>query len=97
MLHGEAISLGMVAAAYLALELGMIEQPVLALHRDVLEATGLPTRGTFDFEALERAWARDKKYRRGVRFVLLREVGQPEFGIEAPRDAVARAVARLAR
>jgi hypothetical protein len=38
---------------------------------------------------------RDKKYRDGVRFVLLADVGKPESDVEAPRSAVVKAVERL--
>ena len=93
--HGEAVALGMMAAAYLAEELGRIEPHVVDVHRRTLEAVGLPTSATFDAGELEPAWELDKKYRHGVRFVLLRGLGAPEAGVAAPRDAVARAVRRL--
>jgi 3-dehydroquinate synthetase len=86
----------MMAAAYLAQEMRRIEPDVVDLHRDVLDALGLPVRGTFDIDLLERAWVRDKKYREGVRFVLLAAVGKAEAGVRASKPALARAVERLA-
>ena len=95
--HGEAVSLGMVAAAYLAEELGLLDHAGVQAHLATLQAVGLPTRASLDFAALERAWLHDKKYRRGVRFVLLEGLARPRAGVRAPSPAVKRAVERLAR
>jgi shikimate kinase/3-dehydroquinate synthase len=94
--HGEAVALGMMAAAHLAADLGRIDEDAVAAQRRALEAVELPTRARCDLDALERAWRQDKKYRGGVRFVLLSALGNPEAGIAAPRDAVERALERLA-
>ena len=93
--HGHAVALGMMAAAYLAQELRRIEPDVVDRHREVLEALNLPVRATLDLDALERAWVRDKKYRGGVRFVLLSGLGRAEIGVTAPRPAIARALERM--
>jgi shikimate kinase/3-dehydroquinate synthase len=95
--HGEAVALGMMAAAYLGHELGSLSAADVALHRRVLSAVGLPTTIACELEALEGAWRHDKKYRRGVRFVLLSGIGRPQAGIAPPRAALARALERLAR
>ncbi|MFN2488477.1 MAG: 3-dehydroquinate synthase [Actinomycetota bacterium] len=97
MRHGEAVALGMMAAAHLANELGRIDDDDVELHRDVLASVGLPTSVECELDDLERAWRHDKKYRRGVRFVLLAAIGKPEAGISVPEDALARALARLAK
>lgn len=94
--HGEAISLGMMAAAHLGRELGRIDDDAVELHRRALTAAGLPTTATLDIDALEGAWQHDKKYVGGVRFVLLSGIGRPEAGIGAPRDAIERALKRMA-
>lgn len=96
MRHGEAVALGMMAAAYLARELGRIDEDVVQTHRRVLRAMELPVTAQLDLAALERAWRHDKKYQGGVRFVLLSAVGRVEAGIEAPRAALVRAIERLA-
>ncbi|MGH2695255.1 MAG: 3-dehydroquinate synthase, partial [Actinomycetota bacterium] len=93
--HGEAVSLGMMAAAYLARELDRIDDAAVGLHRRVLGSLGLPVTAKLDVDALEAAWKRDKKYRGGVRFVLLTRIGRPESGVEAPRNVVQRAIERL--
>ncbi|MPZ92160.1 MAG: 3-dehydroquinate synthase [Actinobacteria bacterium] len=94
--HGEAVALGMMAAAHLARELGMIDDGVVDLHRRILDRVGLPTSATLDIHALERAWRHDKKYQGGVRFVLLNGVGAPEAGVRASSAAIATALERMA-
>jgi 3-dehydroquinate synthetase len=94
--HGEAVSLGMMAAAHLAAVLGRLDELSVDRHRGVLEAVGLPVRASLDIEELDRAWVRDKKYKGGVRFVLLSRLGHAETGIVAPRGALIEALERLA-
>ncbi|MGH2805934.1 MAG: 3-dehydroquinate synthase [Actinomycetota bacterium] len=94
--HGEAVALGMMAAAYLAREMDRIDDHVLALHRRVLSSVGLPVTASLNLDSLEAAWRLDKKYRRGVRFVLLADLGKPEADVEAPREALEKTIERLA-
>jgi 3-dehydroquinate synthase len=94
--HGEAVALGMMAAAHLARELGRIDDGVVDLHRRVLEHVGLPTSASLDIQSLEGAWKHDKKYQDGVRFVLLNDVGDPEAGVRASGAAIATALERMA-
>lgn len=93
--HGHAVALGMMAAAYLAHELRRIESEVVDRHAEILETLRLPVRASLDLDALEAAWVRDKKYRGGVRFVLLSDLGRAEAGVRAPRDAIAKALERM--
>lgn len=93
--HGHAVAVGMMAAAYLARELNRVDEQVVARHRRVLEAVGLPVTADLDLDQLEASWLLDKKYRRGMRFVLLAGLGKPEADVEAPRDALERAIERL--
>ena len=95
MRHGEAVAIGMMAAAHLGHALGRLDDDAVELHRSALSAVGLPVTASLDFDALEGAWLRDKKYRSGARFVLLAEVGRAEAGIHAPREAIAEALERL--
>jgi 3-dehydroquinate synthetase len=95
--HGEAVALGMMAAAYLARELDRIDDDVVTLHRRVLESVGLPVTASLNLDTLEDAWRLDKKYRRGVRFVLLAGLGKPEAGVEVPREALVKTIERLAK
>jgi 3-dehydroquinate synthase len=93
--HGEAVALGMMAAAFAARELGRIDEDTVTAHRRPLEAAGLPVSAAFDLTDLEEAWQHDKKYRRGVRFVLLAGLGRPEAGVEVGRETLSRALRRL--
>jgi 3-dehydroquinate synthase/shikimate kinase/3-dehydroquinate synthase len=93
--HGHAVALGMMAAAYLAHESGRIDTDIVDRHREVLEALRLPVRATLDIDVLEKAWIRDKKYRGGMRFVLLSSLGKAETGVTAERSAIERALERL--
>ncbi len=96
MRHGEAVSIGMMAAAHVARELGRVDDSVVDRHREVLSSVGLPTSAPLDIEVLEKAWQHDKKYRKGVRFVLLRAIGDAEAGIAVPREALLKMVASMA-
>ena len=93
--HGEAVALGMMAAAYLGQETGRLDETAVGRHRSSLEAVGLPVAASLQIEALERAWAHDKKYRDGVRFVLLRDIGRPEAGVRVERPFIERALERM--
>jgi shikimate kinase/3-dehydroquinate synthase len=93
--HGEAVALGMMAAAHLAHVLGRLPAETVEAHRTALASAGLPTSAAFEPAQLEGAWRLDKKYRRGVRFVLLSELGRPEAGVAAPPAAVHEAIKRL--
>lgn len=94
--HGEAVSIGMMAAAYLARRMDRVGDDVVRAHRDALTAFDLPIQGRLDLEAMREAWLRDKKYRGGVRFVLLNGVGRPEGGVVATEGALAAALDDLA-
>lgn len=76
--HGEAVSVGMVFAAELAEVCGLIDAELVARHRSVLDALGLPTADIWGkgaegrFERLLDAMRRDKKARGSLlRFVVL--------------------------
>jgi shikimate kinase/3-dehydroquinate synthase len=94
--HGEAVALGMMAAAYTAHELGWLDEEGVLIHRRSLESFDLPVTAQVELADLERAWRQDKKYRQGVRFVLLQGIGAPEAGVSVPRDKLSAALARLA-
>jgi 3-dehydroquinate synthetase len=94
--HGEAIALGMMAAAYIAEDSGRIDEEAVTLHRTTLEAVGLPVRASLELEALQGALTRDKKYEGGVRFVLLEGLAQPRAGVPVGMDEIERALKRMA-
>jgi 3-dehydroquinate synthase len=78
-LHGEAVAIGLVAAARLAQQLGSISAADTARIEAVLAAHALPVRlrTPLALPALMTAVARDKKIRAGMpRFVVLQKIGE---------------------
>ena len=78
-LHGEAVSIGTVAALRIGVAVGVTPPEVAARGEAVLTALGLPTRPpALDRGEVWRAMARDKKASAGaVRFVLLADLARP--------------------
>jgi 3-dehydroquinate synthase len=85
--HGEGVAIGMVLAAELSAELGMIGQSDAARIKHHLAEVGLPTHlqdiagfaqeGLADADALMTLMAQDKKVKRGrLTFILLRAIGR---------------------
>lgn len=94
MLHGEAISVGMVIEAKLAGEkLGFSADAANRL-RKLLEAFDLPTKmPQVDKGLLIRAMSRDKKVRDGkLRFAIPEDFGATATGIEFSEDEVRRVI-----
>jgi 3-dehydroquinate synthase len=85
--HGEGVAIGMVLAAELSAELGMIEQSDASRVKTHLAEVGLPTHlqdiagfaqeGLADADVLMTLMAQDKKVRRGrLTFILLGAIGR---------------------
>jgi 3-dehydroquinate synthase len=85
--HGEGVSVGMVLAAELSAQLGMIPESAALRVQQHLAGVGLPTHlqdiagftqeGLGDADALMALMAQDKKVKRGrLTFILLRAVGR---------------------
>jgi len=90
-LHGEAVAIGLCAAARLSRELGFASAQNEARVASVLTAHALPTRlrAPLPLAALMAAVASDKKVRAGLpRFVVLRKIGEA-----ATHDGVTAALA----
>jgi len=94
--QGEAVALGMMAAAYLAFRQGRISAAVVDQHRQLISGLGLPVRGEFRLADLLQAWLRDKKYRHGIRFVVLNDLGRPESGVTADEATLSGVLSDLA-
>jgi len=91
MRHGEAISIGMVFAAELAKRTGTMDDVLLARHRDILQALGLPIATTVPFAPLLDAMRLDKKARGNtLRFVVLDGLANPTI-LTGPDAATLRA------
>ncbi len=96
-LHGEAVAVGMVIAARLSAQLGLIDHALVQRLIKVLHLAGLPTRAP-DL-GLERYWQlmhSDKKNEAAaVRFVLLRGGGNAVVQAVAEADVAAALAASL--
>jgi 3-dehydroquinate synthase len=95
--HGEAVAVGMVAAARISTATGRLPSGDADELKRLVELYRLPTRipGVSVGEILA-AMRTDKKAAGGTpRFVLLRRLGEAEFGVEVLEDVVARALADL--
>ncbi len=88
--HGEAVAIGLVAAARIAEWLGRAKPPLAESIETVLAAWGLPVRcPPYPVAAIWQAMGRDKK-RRGeaLRWVLPHAIGKVEITEEVPRETV---------
>jgi 3-dehydroquinate synthase len=92
-LHGEAISAGMMAAAAIGERIGVTPPAVAKRQRALFELYGLPLRHPgLDLDAVLAATAHDKKVAaKRVRWVLLEDFGRPVL-----RDDVSESVVREA-
>ena len=96
LLHGEAVSAGMVAATHLARD--KLGTDLVALHEDLLHSAGLPLKiPSVDADEVLSAMSRDKKRRArdgaaNYRFVLLEDVGSPVWGVTVDEDEARRAI-----
>jgi 3-dehydroquinate synthase len=90
-LHGEAVAIGLCAAARLSQKLGYITADEVGRVQRVVAAHALPTRlvAPLAYEALVGAMTRDKKVRAGgLRFVVLRRLGEAATQSDVPLELV---------
>lgn len=87
LLHGEAISIGMVCAAKLALKLGR-DESIYSVTENLFRKFGLPVRipAHLDSEAIMNAMMRDKKFKEGqMVFVVPLSIGAVEINKQIPQ------------
>jgi len=96
LLHGEAVAVGMVAAAAIGREMGVTPAVVAERQAAVLASFGLPWRAPgIDPERALAALALDKKVSgRAMRWVLLADVGRTVLRDDVPASLVTQAVRR---
>ncbi len=98
-LHGEAISIGQVAATNLSAKMLKLKQEEVVRIRALFERAGLPTK--VRVTAVQRkdlfdAMRLDKKVSRGeIKFVLARHIGKVEYGVKVPDEVIEETLARL--
>jgi shikimate kinase/3-dehydroquinate synthase len=89
MAHGDAVAIGLVAAARISSHLGLCNDTVPGRVEALLQRVGLPIRHDMDPTELARVMITDKKVVEGrVRFVLIREIGSVEHGWEVPPEVL---------
>ncbi len=95
--HGEAVSIGIAAAARLAHRLGHAQIDTVVRQERLLERLGLPVRfGEIDHDALLAAIGRDKKARDGkVPFVLVPRIGEFRLIFDVRPEEVRAVLAEL--
>ncbi len=88
MRHGEAISVGMVFAAELSHQLGLMDAETVARHRRIIESVGLPTGYPRDRWPMLRDLMNIDKKARGdsLRFVLLEGVADPYIEVSPSEE-----------
>jgi 3-dehydroquinate synthase len=100
-LHGEAVAVGMMAAAEIGRRMEITSPDLVERQRALLERYGLPTRRqerwpALDAKAVLSGIALDKKVSKGtVRWVLLEDVGKTVFRSDVPIDVVEGVVEEL--
>ena len=97
LLHGEAVSIGMCAAAHIAKEIGLIGEEVVQRQKSLLEEYSLPTRCKgADKDKVRQAMAVDKKSVSGnLHWVLLEKVGSAVVRADVSNLAVDAALQKI--
>lgn len=96
LIHGLAVSIGMVAVNKIAVEMGLLQQQESDAILELLKAYGLPTEipAELDRKEIEGFLLTDKKTVGGkVFFVLPVSGGKIKISADVPREAVLRAIA----
>lgn len=96
-LHGEAVAVGLLAAARLSYALGLGSKSLPDEIYAILKAVGLPRQlGWLNVEPVYAAMATDKKWQGGCsRFVLLRDFGAPCVVENVPKQEVIKVLDSL--
>ena len=96
LLHGEAVGWGMVAAAWIAGEVGKLDQDSARRIREVTLSLGKLPKLDVRGRSIVRRLQADKKTRNGrVHFVLPTEIGKVEIVDDVPEKVVLAAVTEL--
>lgn len=92
--HGEAVAIGLVAAARLSWKLGLCRHALTQRIQQTLEKLGLPTSlPSFDPNLCWQAMTKDKKWQAGkARLVLLRDIGHIVIQENISQDMILEAL-----
>ena len=94
LLHGEAVSIGMMGAAIISRNMNMLEESSMKRQQDVLGKFSLPTHASgISPEKIAHSMLRDKKMDSGtLKWVLLKEIGDAIVNKNVPEDIVNQAL-----
>jgi 3-dehydroquinate synthase len=94
LLHGEAVAIGMAAAAVIAREMGLIDEALVERQNRLIARFGLPLRAPgIAVDAVLESMKLDKKVvGRTLRFILLDGLGSTTIRTDVPAELVERAV-----
>jgi len=97
LLHGEAISVGMMGAAMLSERLGLIQHDVVLRQKALLERFGLPTScSDVSLDSILNAMSLDKKVKeKNIQWVLLENIGKATFRNDVPQKDVLSVIKKL--
>lgn len=95
--HGEAVAMGMVAAAEIGVNMGLCSVDVLERTQLLLSKLNLPTKlPALSLEALCEALSHDKKVDGGtVKFILPEAIGQVRWGMNVPEEVLRHVLTNL--
>lgn len=94
LLHGEAVSIGMIAEAKVSEELGLIDESAVIKIKEALKNAGLPTAYLVeDFEKFYKLLSSDKKAESGkIKWTLLKGFGEGVINQEVSEDVIKRSL-----
>lgn len=95
--HGDAIAIGMAAAARLSTAIGLSNPELVGTTEDMLKSAGLPVRvpsGITPAKALEAMSADKKRTGKDPKFILLEDIGTTVL-VEVEEDAVLRVLEEM--
>ena len=96
-LHGEAVSIGMMAAIYISEELGMVTNSLVEKQEQILEKYQLPIKANgLNPEKIFEAIKMDKKNSNGkVKWVLLKSIGESKIVQNVSDDIVMQSIKKV--
>lgn len=99
LLHGEAVSIGMVAEAKISKELGLIDGVTAEKIKESLMFVGLPVSYSVeDFEKFSSLIGKDKKTESGkIRWTLVKGFGEAAINQEVPEDVIKKSLAYISQ
>ena len=97
LLHGEAVSIGMIGAAMLSERLGLIQHDIEVRQKALLERFGLPTScSDVSLDSILTAMSLDKKVKeKSIQWVLLDGIGKTTFRDDVPQKDVLSIIKKL--